>query len=230
MELSEPKTSDARKADSLPVEDVRTGLSVKTLKRAFADNLFYAQGKFPAIATPNDFYMASAYTIRDRLLHHWINTIETYLKGREPKIVCYLSAEFLLGPQLGNNLINLGIYEEVRRAVAESGLDLKDLLQQEEEPGLGNGGLGRLAACYMDSLSSLEIPAIGYGIRYEFGIFDQESGMVGRSKSPISGCATVILGKYLDRRLRWRSSLVGTLKPLWTIVDITASAGFRLTR
>jgi starch phosphorylase len=174
MELSEPKTSDSRQANPLPVEDVRTGLSVETLKRAFADNLFYAQGKLPAIATPNDFYMALAYTIRDRLLHHWINTIETYLKGREPKIVCYLSAEFLLGPQLGNNLINLGIYEEVRRAVAESGLDLKDLLQQEEEPGLGNGGLGRLAACYMDSLSSLEIPAIGYGIRYEFGIFDQE--------------------------------------------------------
>jgi starch phosphorylase len=174
MQSSEPKTSDPREGNLLPVEDVRTGLAVETLKRAFSDNLFYAQGKFPAIATRNDFYMALAYTIRDRLLQHWISTIETYLKGREPKIVCYLSAEFLLGPQLGNNLINLGIYEEVRRAVAESGLDLKDLLQQEEEPGLGNGGLGRLAACYMDSLSSLEIPAIGYGIRYEFGIFDQE--------------------------------------------------------
>ncbi len=158
----------------LAAEDVRTGLAVETLKRAFFDNLFYAQGKFAAIATRNDFYMALAYTVRDRLLHHWINSVETYLKGREPKIVCYLSAEFLLGPQLGNNLINLGIYEEVRRAVAESGLDLPDLLQQEEEPGLGNGGLGRLAACYMDSLSSLEIPAVGYGIRYEFGIFDQE--------------------------------------------------------
>jgi starch phosphorylase len=103
-----------------------------------------------------------------------INTVETYLKQKEPKIVCYLSAEFLLGPQLGNNLINLGIYEQVSRAVEESGLSLQDLLEQEEEPGLGNGGLGRLAACYMDSLSSLEIPAIGYGIRYEFGIFDQE--------------------------------------------------------
>jgi glycogen phosphorylase len=158
----------------LATEDVRTGLAVETLKRAFSDNLFYAQGKFPAIATENDFYLALAYTVRDRLLHHWINTIETYLNHQEPKVVCYLSAEFLLGPQLGNNLINLGIYKEMNRAVEESGLDLKDLLQREEEPGLGNGGLGRLAACYMDSLASLEIPAIGYGIRYEFGIFDQE--------------------------------------------------------
>jgi starch phosphorylase len=90
------------------------------------------------------------------------------------KIVSYLSAEFLMGPQLGNNLINLGIYEQVQQAVAETGYDLKDLLLHEEEPGLGNGGLGRLAACYLDSLATLEIPAIGYGIRYEFGIFDQE--------------------------------------------------------
>ena len=159
---------------NLPFEDDRTGLTVETLRRAFIDNLFYVQGKFPRIATKNDYYMALAYTIRDRLLHCWINTNETYFKQQEPKLVCYLSAEFLLGPHLGNNLINLGIYERVRQAVEESGLDLKELLQQEEEPGLGNGGLGRLAACYMDSLSTLEIPAIGYGIRYEFGIFDQD--------------------------------------------------------
>jgi starch phosphorylase len=156
------------------IQDVRTGLTVDSLKQAMADNLFYVQGKFPAIATKNDFYMALAYTVRDRLLHRWINTIETYIKQREPKVVCYLSAEFLLGPRLGNSLINLGIYNEVRQAVEELGLDLNELIEQEAEPGLGNGGLGRLAACYMDSLSSLEIPAIGYGIRYEFGIFSQE--------------------------------------------------------
>jgi len=154
--------------------DVRTGLTVESLKRALADNLFYAQGKFPAIATKNDFYMALAYTVRDRQLHRWSNTIETYIKQKEPKVVCYLSAEFLLGPRLGNSLVNLGIYNEVRQAVEEWGLDLNELLEQEAEPGLGNGGLGRLAACYMDSLSTLEIPAIGYGIRYEFGIFSQE--------------------------------------------------------
>src|SRR6516164_6522926 len=156
------------------IEDDRTGLSVEALKRAFLDNLFYVQGKFREIATKNDLYMALAYTVRDRQLHRWINTIETYLKQKEPKVVCYLSAEFLLGPRLGNGLVNLGIYNEVRQAIEESGLDLKELLEEEAEPGLGNGGLGRLAACYMDSLSTLEIPAIGYGIRYEFGIFTQE--------------------------------------------------------
>jgi len=114
------------------------------------------------------------YTVRDRQLHRWINTSETYLKQKEPKVVCYLSAEFPVGPRLRNNLVNLGIYDEVRQAVEEFGLNLNELLEQEAEPGLGNGGLGRLAACYMDSLASLEIPAIGYGIRYEFGIFSQE--------------------------------------------------------
>ncbi|HEY9656902.1 MAG TPA: glycogen/starch/alpha-glucan phosphorylase, partial [Allocoleopsis sp.] len=154
------------------IEDDRTGLSIDTLRRALADNLFYIQGKYPAIATKNDYYMALAYTVRDRLLHRWLNTLETYFK-QDVKVVCYLSAEFLLGPHLGNALINLGLEEQIRQAVEASGLDLKELLAQEEEPGLGNGGLGRLAACYMDSLSTLEIPAVGYGIRYEFGIFDQ---------------------------------------------------------
>ncbi len=151
----------------------RTGLSIPTLRRAIADNLFYLQGKFPAIATKNDYYMALAYTVRDRLLQRWLATNQSYLNNNV-RVVCYLSAEFLVGPHLGNNLINLGIYDRVRQAVEESGLDLEELIEQEEEPGLGNGGLGRLAACYLDSLSNLEIPAIGYGIRYEFGIFDQE--------------------------------------------------------
>ena len=118
--------------------------------------------------------MALAYTVRDRLLDGYIDTVEA-IASRESavKVVAYLSAEFLTGPHLGNGLIALGIQEQVRQAVSSVGQDLDDLLQQEEEPGLGNGGLGRLAACYMDSLATLDIPAIGYGIRYEFGIFDQ---------------------------------------------------------
>jgi glycogen phosphorylase len=155
------------------VEDDRTGLSLDTLKRAFLDNLFYIQGKFPVIATQRDYYMALSYTIRDRMLQRWINSAMTYSKERA-RTVCYFSAEFLMGPHLGNNLINLGIYDHVKRAVSELGLDLEELLEQEEEPGLGNGGLGRLAACYLDSMATLEIPSIGYGIRYEFGIFSQE--------------------------------------------------------
>jgi starch phosphorylase len=155
------------------VSSVRTGLSVACLKQAILDNLFYIQGKFPAVATSYDYYMALAFTVRDRLLERWLDTAQTYL-NQSSRTVCYLSAEFLLGPHLGMNLLNLGIEPQVRQAVAELGLELGELIEQEEEPGLGNGGLGRLAACYLDSLATLEIPAIGYGIRYEFGIFDQE--------------------------------------------------------
>lgn len=155
------------------IEDDRTGLSIETLRRALADNLFYLQGTFPGPATQNDYYTALAYTVRDRLLQRWLASAQTGFKHKV-KMVCYFSAEFLVGPHLGNNLINLGIYDQVKQAVEASGLNLNDLIEQEEEPGLGNGGLGRLAACYMASLSTLEVPAIGYGIRYEFGIFDQE--------------------------------------------------------
>jgi len=153
-------------------EDIRTGLSVEAFKRSFLDNLFYVQGRFPAVATPNDWYMAVAHSVRDRVLQRWAATSETYSRQRS-RTVCYLSAEFLLGPHLGNALLNLGAQAQARQAIEELGLDFAALLDQEEEPGLGNGGLGRLAACFMDSLATLEIPAIGYGIRYEFGIFDQ---------------------------------------------------------
>ena len=153
-------------------ETVRTGNSVGTLERAFLDNLFYIQARFPEVASRNDIFMALAYTVRDRLLERWISTARTY-KDQRSRTVCYLSAEYLLGPHLGNNLQYLGIAASVREAMRELGYDLDDLLDAEEEPGLGNGGLGRLAACYMDSMATLGIPAIGYGIRYEFGIFDQ---------------------------------------------------------
>jgi starch phosphorylase len=155
------------------VESVRTSLDKEALKRAFLDNLFYMQGKFPALASKRDYYQALAYTVRDRLLQRWVSTAESYTK-QGSRTVAYLSAEFLLGPHLGNNLINLGICEPVKQAIAELGLDFEELLAQEVEPGLGSGGLGRLAACFLDSLATLEIPSLGYGIRYEFGIFEQE--------------------------------------------------------
>jgi glycogen phosphorylase len=151
----------------------RTGLNVEDLKRSFVDNLFYVLGKFPALATQNDYYQALASTVRDRLLQRWINSAATYTT-QGSRTVCYLSAEFLMGPHLGNNLINLDIYDQTKQAMTELGLNFDDLLEEEEEPGLGNGGLGRLAACYLDSLTTLEIPTLGYGIRYEFGIFDQD--------------------------------------------------------
>jgi starch phosphorylase len=153
-------------------EDIRTGLSSESIRRAFCDNLFFLIGRFPKAATPHDRFMALAYTVRDRLLQRWIRTSETYFERRS-RTVCYLSAEFLLGPQLGSNLINLGIYDAVGQAMKGLGLDLEDILDEEEEPGLGNGGLGRLAACYIESMATLQIPSIAYGIRYEYGIFDQ---------------------------------------------------------
>jgi len=160
-------------SEGQPQENIRTGQSVDILKRAFLDNLFYTQGRFLEVATPNDHYQALAFTLRDRLLHRWVSTVQIYAKTN-CRTVCYLSAEYLPGPHLANNMLNLGITENVRQALAQLGLDLDTIIEHEEDPGLGNGGLGRLAACFMDSLATLEIPATSYGIRYEYGIFDQE--------------------------------------------------------
>ncbi len=170
---SAKKNNNPSPTNPISVEDDRTGMTVETLKRAFADNLFYILGKNENNATLLDYYTALSYTVRDRLVQRFIKTSSTYLED-DVKIVCYFSAEFLMGRHLGNNLINLGIYDRIRQVVEESGLDLDVLIEQEPDPGLGNGGLGRLAACFLDSLASLQIPAIGYGIRYEFGIFHQK--------------------------------------------------------
>ncbi len=146
---------------------------INKLKRALAYKLFYQMGKTTRSVSLNDYYLAAAYTLRDRMQPLFINSSELYLEGSS-RIVSYLSAEYLPGPHLHNNLINLDLLDPMRQAVAETGLDLNAIIGVEEEPGLGNGGLGRLAACFMDSLATLQIPAIGYGIRYEFGMFDQE--------------------------------------------------------
>jgi starch phosphorylase len=151
----------------------RTALGVDALMQSFLDNLFFVQGRSTERATVNDLYMALAHTVRDRLVERWIQTVKNY-QAQDVRVVCYLSAEFLTGPHLANNLINLGIYDDTELAMKQLGIDLSTLIEQEEEPGLGNGGLGRLASCFMDSLATLDIPAIGYGIRYEYGIFDQQ--------------------------------------------------------
>jgi glycogen phosphorylase len=151
---------------------VRTGLSASEIKQAFRDNLRSGLGRLETFATKHDLYVALALTIRDRLFQGTVESMENY-GGANARRVAYLSAEYLPGPHLANNLLNLGITEVTREALRDLGYDLDEILAQEEEPGLGNGGLGRLASCYMDSLASVEVPAIGYGIRYEFGIFDQ---------------------------------------------------------
>jgi starch phosphorylase len=148
-------------------------MDAESIRRDFTEKLFYELMKFPGVATTNDYYLALSYVVRDRLLERWVRSARTYFDG-EHRSVIYLSAEYLLGPQLGNNLLALDVEREARTALASMGLSLDQLIEHEEEPGLGNGGLGRLAACFMDSLATLEIPAIGHGIRYEFGIFDQQ--------------------------------------------------------
>jgi starch phosphorylase len=154
-------------------EPVRTGLGVEAIRQDFLDNLRYIQGRFQLVANLDDHYQALAYTVRDRLLERWLHAAESY-RLHASRTVCYLSAEFLLGPHLAANMLSLGILDAVRAAMSSLDIDLDALIAHEEEPGLGNGGLGRLAACYMESMATLQVPAIGYGIRYEFGIFDQE--------------------------------------------------------
>ena len=138
------------------------------LYNGIKERLFYTLGKRPEIATTHDFYMALSYAVRDQMMTYWLD-----LPRHPRKEVAYLSAEFLIGPQLNNNLISLGIRDEAREALAEYDRTLDEILDVAEEPGLGNGGLGRLAACYMESLATLKVPATGYGIRYKYGIFKQ---------------------------------------------------------
>jgi starch phosphorylase len=145
-------------------------------------HLFSSQAKTPSLATRHDHYLCLALAVRDLLLQNWVDTAETYTR-QSVRTAIYLSAEYLLGPHLENNLVNLGLRDEAAAACAELGLELDALIAEEPEPGLGNGGLGRLAACFQESMATLELPAIGYGIRYEFGIFRQQIGPDGQLES-----------------------------------------------
>src|SRR5581483_10901372 len=154
-------------------QHTRTGLSAEILARAIQDNLCFVLGRHPSIATDYEWFRAVALTIRDRLMDRWIRNVPSLI---DPGVrtVGYLSAEFLIGPQLMSHLVALGCAEAARQAVTALGRNFDDLVAIEEEPGLGNGGLGRLAACFIESLATQRVSAFGYGIRYEFGIFDQE--------------------------------------------------------
>ncbi|CAN5353792.1 glycogen/starch/alpha-glucan phosphorylase [soil metagenome] len=156
-----------------PTGQTRSGMTAEALKQAVSDHLMYSIARPAAVLTSEHYYRALSLAVRDRMQRRWMATTQDWLDLTN-KVTCYLSAEFLMGPQLGNNLLNLGIEREAREAMALLGQDLDEIIAVEPEPGLGNGGLGRLAACYLDSMATLERPSIGYGIRYEFGIFKQE--------------------------------------------------------
>src|SRR4051794_28975891 len=155
-----------------PAQTSRAPTPVAEFRRAFLDNLHDHLGTDLSFATTNDYYLALAATVRDSLIQRWLDTLHAGF-DQQARYVCYLSAEFLTGRQLDNNLLHCGCEDVAREALADLGLSLDELRAVEAEPGLGNGGLGRLAACYLDSLATLRIPSVGYGIRYEFGIFRQ---------------------------------------------------------
>jgi starch phosphorylase len=161
-------------ATEVPVSiDEAPGRDVSSLKRSLLAHLRYTLAKDKYTATPRDYYQALVYTVRDRLTEGWIRTQQHYYNV-DVKRVYYLSIEFLLGRLLSDSLINLGLYDECRQAMSELGLDLNELTAIEWDAGLGNGGLGRLAACFLDSMATLGMPGYGYGIRYEYGIFFQK--------------------------------------------------------
>lgn len=154
------------------LSDTVTRHSTEDFQRALIRNLYYRLGTTPQSASLTDSYLAFANTVRNYLIDGYRRTTQTHY-AVNPKFVYYLSMEYLLGPQLRQNLLYTGVEEIARKALVESGLALETILPFDPEPGLGNGGLGRLAACYLDSLAALDIPAVGYGLRYEFGIFRQ---------------------------------------------------------
>jgi glycogen phosphorylase len=160
-------------ASETPEDSGRTGLDSASVRRGFFEHVRYSRGKNPETATPHDRFMALSLAVRDRLTDRWVKTARTYYE-QDVKRSYYLSAEYLLGRALGNNLLNLNMYEAAADAMKEVGVDLTQLLEMEPDAGLGNGGLGRLAACFLDSLATLGYPGMGYGIRYEFGIFSQD--------------------------------------------------------
>jgi len=150
----------------------RTARTVEAFKAALEDNLYYSRGQAIQTATARDSFASLAVTVRDHLVERWRRTTDALYRAN-PKCVAYLSAEYLPGRQLMQNLLYTGTGDLARQALAEYGIDLDRLVELDVEPGLGNGGLGRLASCFLDSLATLGVPCIGYGIRYEFGIFRQ---------------------------------------------------------
>ena len=162
----------ARPTRNLSTASRRASLQADDFQAAVIDHLIHTCAKQPRDASALDLYHAMSHTVRDRLVHRWLATQQTHL-DQDVKRACYFSSEFLTGRSLGLCLMNMGLYEAGEHLAKGRGFDLGEILECEGDPGLGNGGLGRLAACFMDSLATLELPAVGYGIRYDFGMFEQ---------------------------------------------------------
>lgn len=169
--MARPLTDEERRKQ-ISVRGIAQVEDVTSLKRAFNRHVHYTLAKDRNVATPRDYYLALAHTVKDHLVSRWIRT-QQYYYDRDPKRVYYLSMEFYMGRSLTNTMTNLGISNSIEEALYQMGLDIEELEEIEEDAGLGNGGLGRLAACFLDSMATLGIAAYGYGIRYDYGIFTQ---------------------------------------------------------
>ncbi len=172
MKVLEKVESQTGQKSGLPSE-LHSPATVKAIRDHIIHHLMSFQGRDPERSGAKDVYKALAYTMRDIMVEKWISTQKTFY-AKEKKRVYYLSLEFLIGRSLGNSMTNLGMLEAAKKAVEDLGFDMAEIRDQEEDAALGNGGLGRLAACFMDSIATLKIPAYGYGIRYEYGLFFQQ--------------------------------------------------------
>src|SRR5512144_1285383 len=150
----------------------KLGEERESLGHSLSNRLIYSMGKDPITATTRDWFNTTAYAVRERLIERWMETMRSYYKS-DAKRVYYLSMEFLTGRLLTNSLLNMGFYGECREALADLELDIEAITEMEMDAALGNGGLGRLAACFLDSMATLRLPGYGYGIRYEYGMFYQ---------------------------------------------------------
>jgi len=190
----------------------RTRTDVAVIRDAIVNKLTYAIGKRVVTARPRDWFVATALTVRDRVVERWIAS-NYEVQRTHRKRVYYLSLEFLIGRLLIDALTNMEMIEPTRAALAELGVDLEELRELEPDAALGNGGLGRLAACFMESMATLSIAAYGYGIRYDHGLFRQRIKDGVSSNIPKTGCHLAILGNFHGRNSNMRSALAAASRP-----------------
>ncbi len=162
----------AKSPKSMQLDLDKPAFDAQSIKRSLANRLMYSIGKDPITATDRDWFYSAAAVVRERLIERWMETMRSYYR-EDTKRVYYFSMEFLMGRTLMNSMLNIDCEEGFRRALTDMGLALENIREMENDAALGNGGLGRLAACFLDSMATLSIPGYGYGIRYEYGMFNQ---------------------------------------------------------
>lgn len=186
-------------------------VSVEALKHSIAYKLMFVVGKDPSIANQHDWLNATLFAVRDRMVERWLRSTRAQF-SQDVRQVYYLSMEFLLGRTLSNALMAMGVYDETKQALDEMGLDLEELIDEEIDPGLGNGGLGRLAACFLDSMATLALPARGYGIRYEYGMFKQNIVNGQQAESPDNWLEYGNAWEFVRHNTRYRVRFGGRIQ------------------